>query len=74
MGYPNGMYRVGPLARLNNAQSCGTPQADIEFEVFKNINNGKPILGSFYYHYARIIEIIYCIERIQELLTSKKNL
>ena len=73
MGYPNGMYRVGPLARLNNIKSCGTAQADIEFEAFKNINNGKPVLGSFYYHYARIIEIIYCIEKIQELLSSKKT-
>jgi len=73
MGYPQGMYRVGPLARLNNIESCGTPQADIEFEAFKNINNGKPVLGSFYYHYARIIEIIFCIEKIQELLTDPKT-
>ena len=28
MGYPEGMYRVGPLARLNVARQCGTPLAD----------------------------------------------
>jgi len=74
LGYPNGMYRVGPLARLNVADACGTPLADKEFEKFKNLNNGKPVLNSFYYHYARIIEIIYGIERIEELLNEPQTL
>lgn len=74
LGYPNGMYRVGPLARLNVANACGTPLADKEFERFKNLNNGKPVLNSFYYHYARIIEIIYAIERIEELLNEEETL
>ncbi len=73
MGYPKGIYRVGALARLNNATYCGTPHADEEFEVFKNINNGKPLLSSFYYHYARIIEIIYAIEKIEMLLKDPKT-
>ncbi|TFH22060.1 Ni/Fe hydrogenase subunit alpha, partial [Candidatus Bathyarchaeota archaeon] len=30
LGYPQGAYRVGPLARLNVASHCGTPLADIE--------------------------------------------
>ncbi|MGM0518477.1 MAG: Ni/Fe hydrogenase subunit alpha [Campylobacterota bacterium] len=74
LGYPKGMYRVGPLARLNVAEACGTPLADQEFDRFKNINNGKPVLNSFYYHYARIIEIIYGIERIEELLNEPETL
>jgi NAD-reducing hydrogenase large subunit len=74
LGYPNGMYRVGPLARLNIANACGTPLADIEFEKFKNINNGKPVLNTFYYHYARLIEIIYGIERIEQLLNEPQTL
>ena len=74
MGYPDGMYRVGPLARLNVANRCGTPEADAEFDNFKNINNGKPVLNSFYYHYARIIEIIYCIERIEKMLKDPKTM
>lgn len=73
MGYPQGMYRVGPLARLNVASSCGTPLADRELEEFKALGNGKPVKESFYYHYARIIEMIYAIERIEELLQSKKT-
>ncbi len=48
--------------------------ADKEFERFKNLNNGKPVLNSFYYHYARIIEIIYGIERIEELLNEPETL
>jgi len=73
LGYPNGMYRVGPLARLNVINACGTPEADAEFEKFKNINNGKPVLNSFYYHYARLIEIIYGIERIEMILKNPKT-
>lgn len=73
MGYPKGIYRVGALARLNIANSCGTPYADEEFEIFKNINNGKPLLSSFYYHYARLIEIIFAIEKIEILLNDPKT-
>lgn len=69
-GYEKGMYRVGALARLNIAKFCGTSLADEFFEKFKNINNGKPILNSFYYHYARLIEMIYCIEKIEEILND----
>jgi len=74
MGYPKGMYRVGALARLNVASRCGTSLADEEFDNFRNLNNGKPVLNSFYYHYARIIEIIYGIERIEELLNEPETL
>jgi len=74
MGYPEGMYRVGPLARLNVANRCGTPEADEEFDNFKNINNGKPVLNSFYYHYARIIEIIHGIEKIESILREPKTM
>jgi NAD-reducing hydrogenase large subunit len=73
-GYEEGMYRVGALARLNVAKKCGTALADKEFERFKNLNNGKPVLHSFYYHYARLIEIIYAIERIEELLNEEETL
>lgn len=74
LGYPEGMYRVGPLARLNISNTCGTPLADEEFAKFKNINNGKPVLNSFYYHYARLIEIIYGIEKIEQLLKKDSTM
>jgi NAD-reducing hydrogenase large subunit len=66
MGYPAGSYRVGPLARLNVASHCGTPLADAELAEFRQL--GHPVLSSFHYHYARLIEIVFGLERIGELL------
>ena len=34
-GFPDGVYRVGPLARLNAADRCGTPVADAELVEFR---------------------------------------
>src|SRR5512142_602967 len=67
LGYPHGMYRVGPLARLNMAKRCGTPLADQELAEFRELER-RSVLSSFHYHYARLIEIIFAIERIQHLL------
>jgi NAD-reducing hydrogenase large subunit len=33
-GFPEGTYRVGPLARLNVIARCGTEAADIEFDEY----------------------------------------
>ncbi|HPP02087.1 MAG TPA: Ni/Fe hydrogenase subunit alpha, partial [bacterium] len=66
-GYPDGMYRVGPLARLNVIESCGTKLADQEWAEFRALGRGA-VLSSFQYHYARLIEILYGLERIQQLL------
>lgn len=74
LGYPQGMYRVGALSRLNIAQSCGTPLADEELKKFKALGSGKPVLNSFYYHYARLIEIIYAIEKIEMLLNDDETM
>jgi NAD-reducing hydrogenase large subunit len=67
-GWPDGTYRVGPLGRLNVVDKIGTPLAEEEFRLFKQINGGKPVEGSLYYHYARLIEALYCAERVGELL------
>jgi NAD-reducing hydrogenase large subunit len=63
-GYPDGIYRVGPLARLNIADCCGTPLADAELVEFRKVDRRS----SFHYHYARLIEILYCMEEIERLL------
>jgi NAD-reducing hydrogenase large subunit len=68
LGYPGGMYRVGPLARLNVASHCGTPLADRELAEFRQLGRGA-VLSAFHYHYARLIEILYCVERIEELVS-----
>jgi NAD-reducing hydrogenase large subunit len=69
LGYPAGSYRVGPLARLNIAKSMGTPRAEKELAEFKQLAAG-PVEGSFHYHYARLIEILFGIERIEQLLAD----
>jgi NAD-reducing hydrogenase large subunit len=68
-GYPEGIYRVGPLARLNIADRCGTPRADQEWAEFRELDRGA-VLSSFYNHYARLIEIIYGVERLETLLNE----
>lgn len=67
MGYPDGIYRVGPLARMNVVETLGTHAADQELAEFRQLSRGA-VLSSFHYHYARLIEILYCLERIRELL------
>ncbi|MCU0784463.1 MAG: Ni/Fe hydrogenase subunit alpha [Verrucomicrobia bacterium] len=64
LGFPDGMYRVGPLARLNIAAQMGTPKADAELKYFKKLGRGT-VTSSFLYHYARLIEILACVERVE---------
>ncbi len=68
MGWPKGVYRVGPLGRLNVAQQLSTPLAQAELVQFKAINPGKPVENTLYYHYARLIEVLFAIERVSVLL------
>jgi len=68
LGYPQGIYRVGPLARLNNCSRCGTPRADAALGDFRALQETGPVASSFHYHYARLVEILFCLERIEELL------
>lgn len=68
LGYPNGIYRVGPLARLNVASHCGTPLADEEFKLFKSLGKNGVVQSTFHYHYARLIEALFSIETARELL------
>ncbi len=68
-GYPDGIFRVGPLARMNIINRMGTPLADQEWAEFRMLERGAE-LSSFQYHYARLIEILYCIEKIEQLLNE----
>ncbi len=72
-GYPEGVYRVGPLARLNVADCCGTPQADAELEEFRQ-RFGRLGHSAFLYHYARLIEVIHALERMESLLGDPRIL
>jgi NAD-reducing hydrogenase large subunit len=67
MGYPDGVYRVGPLGRLNLAEKIDTPLANDELKIFKSLNKGKPVENTLYYHYARLIECLFAVERVSVL-------
>jgi len=73
LGFPAGIYRVGPLGRLNTADSCGTPKADQELKEFRQ-RFGTVAHSAFLYHYARLIEVIYALERMEALLDDPQIL
>ncbi|MBL7743555.1 MAG: Ni/Fe hydrogenase subunit alpha [Chitinophagaceae bacterium] len=69
-GFDKGFYRVGPLARLNVASKMRTPLAQKEFEIFKSMNGGKPVHGTFYFHYTRLIEALSDVEDAERILND----
>jgi NAD-reducing hydrogenase large subunit len=68
MGYPAGVYRVGPLGRLNTAEKIDTPFANEEFKRYRAMYGGKPIENTLHYHYARLIETLFAAEKVKVLL------
>ncbi len=68
MGYPGGVYRVGPLGRCNASDRIATPLADAELKRFKALNNGKPVENTLHYHTARLVETLYAAENVKVLL------
>jgi NAD-reducing hydrogenase large subunit len=62
------VYRCGPLARLNIADKITTPEAGQELKEFKKLGDGRPVHRTIYYHYARLIELLYVAERSKQLL------
>ena len=71
LGYPKGIYRVGPLARLNVCDSIGTPLAEAELAKFRALSGrAGAVNNSFHGHYARLVEILFAVERIEELLND----
>ncbi len=67
LGFPDGMYRVGPLARLNVCEQMGVPKADVELKKFKKLGR-VAVTSSFLYHYARLIEILASIEYVERYM------
>lgn len=60
-------YRVGPMARLNATERYGTPEADREREQFIQ-TIGRPCHANVMQPYARLIELVYAVERAREIL------
>lgn len=68
LGFPYGSYRVGPLGRVNACDDFSTPQASAELAKFRALSEDGIVHYTLYYHYARLIEILYAFERAEELL------
>jgi len=71
LGWPQGAYRVGPLGRLNTVDQLATPLAAEWFAEFRQIAGGKPVEGSLFYHYARMIELLFALETMGNLLDDR---
>lgn len=73
LGYPEGIYRVGPLARLNIISRTGTSMADEELKEYRKWGKNGVVQNNLMYHYARLIEILYCMEKIREILETSET-
>jgi F420-non-reducing hydrogenase large subunit len=66
---PSGIYRTNTLARLNVCDRMPTPLAQAEFEEFRK-SFGRPAQLTLLYHWARLIELLYNAEHVNELLAD----
>jgi len=66
-GKTSGIYRVGPLGRLNAADGMATPHANKEYTRLME-TLGRPVHSTLAFHWARLIELLYATERAQELI------
>jgi len=68
LGPKTGWYRVGPLARVNTCDFIDTPEAEKARKEFMALTGGRPNNITMAYHWARMIELLHAIEKINELL------
>lgn len=71
LGYPKGIYRVGPIARVNIADKFNWDKSE---ELHKNLVSQfkKPIHSIAAINLARIIELVASVEELIALLSNKK--
>jgi len=68
LGAEKGWYKVGPLARIQVASRLSTSLAEIERRKMATFGNGKPVMGTLFYHWARLVETLHACELIRDLL------
>jgi len=66
-GEHSGVYSVAPLARLNVADGMATPLAQEAYLKFHGTLGGRPVHHTLANHWARVVEMLYAAERMQEL-------
>lgn len=71
LGFPQGSYRVGPLGRVNACDDFATPEASKELKRFRELGEDGMVHYTMYTHYARLMEVLYALERMEELLLDE---
>ncbi|MBI4874840.1 MAG: Ni/Fe hydrogenase subunit alpha [Acidobacteria bacterium] len=71
-GPQSGIYSVAPLARLNVADGISTPLAEAAREQFFATLGDRPVHHTLANHWARVIELLYAAERMQELAADEE--
>ena len=71
-GPASGVYRVNSLARLNVAESMATPKAQQAYERLYAHFGTKPVHHTLAFHWARLVECLYCAEEVLELCRDEE--
>lgn len=76
-GLDSGVYCATPLSRLNASDGMATPKAQEAFEKFYETLGSKKVNGRYEpvhqrlaTHWARLVELLYAAERMQELIND----
>jgi F420-non-reducing hydrogenase large subunit len=67
-GAASGVYSVAPLARLNASDGMATPEAQVAYEELYSTLGSKPVHHTLANHWARVIEMVYAAERMNQLI------
>jgi F420-non-reducing hydrogenase large subunit len=67
-GESTSIFSVAPLARLNASDGMTTPEAQKAYEEYFSTLGGKPVHHTLANHWARVVEMVYAAERINELV------
>ena len=72
-GPENGIFRVGPLARLNVSRGMKTENAQREYDNFTDYFGNETVNQTFAYHWARLVELVQAAERMVEISSDDKT-
>ena len=69
LGPDVGWYKVGPLARIQNCDVIDTPRAEEARQGLLATSSDRQLIQApLHYHWARLIEMVHCAERIESIL------
>lgn len=74
LGPEHGWYKVGPLARVQICDFIPSPEAEAERKKMMAIGEGRPVHGTLFFHWARLIELLHAAEVIRDLLDDPEIL